>query len=62
LLIGHCLFAESRAFETVHPVHKAQLLSYMKLFDIPPEWIINSHALKLTEGVSRLVLPGANLG
>ena len=40
--------------------HKAQLLSYMKLLDIPLGLIINFNVLKLTEGVSRLILPGAN--
>ena len=60
LLIDHCLFVEAKAVETVHPIHKAQLLSYMKLLDIPLGLIINFHALKLTEGVSRLILPGAN--
>jgi len=56
------LFVESRAVETVHTVHKAQLLTYMKLLDMPLGLIINFHALKLTEGVSGLILPGANLG
>ena len=60
LLIDHCLFVEVKALEKVHPIHKAQLLSYMKLLDIPLGLIINFHALKLTEGVSRLILPGAN--
>ena len=61
LLIDHCLFVEVKAVEKVHPIHKAQLLSYMKLLDIPLGLIINFHALQLTEGVSRLILPGANL-
>jgi len=61
LLIDHCLFVEVKAVETVLPIHKAQLLSYMKLFDIPLGLVINFHVLKLTEGVSRLILPGANL-
>ncbi len=60
LLIDQCLFVEVKAVEKVHPIHKAQLLSYMKLLDIPLGLIINFHALKLTEGVSRLILPGAN--
>ena len=60
LLIDHCLFVEVKAVENVHPIHKAQLLSYMKLLDIPLGLIINFHVLKLTEGVSRLILPGAN--
>lgn len=44
----------------VHPIHKAQLISYMKLLDIPLGLVVNFHALKLTDGVSRLILPGAN--
>ena len=61
LLIDKCLFVEVKAIEEILPIHKAQLLSYMKLLDIPLGLIINFHALKLTEGVSRLILPGANL-
>ena len=60
LLIDQCLFVEVKAVEKVHPIHKAQLLSYLKLLDIPLGLIINFHALQLTEGVSRLILPGAN--
>ena len=60
LLIDKCLFVEVKAVETVHPIHKAQLLSYMKLLGIPLGLIINFNVLKLTEGVSRLILPGAN--
>lgn len=61
LLVDSCLFVEVKAVETVHPIHKAQLLSYMKLLDIPLGLVVNFHALKLTEGISRLILPGANL-
>ena len=61
LLINKCLFVEVKAVETVRLIHKAQLLSYMKLLDIPLGLIINFHELKLTDGVSRLILPGANV-
>jgi len=61
LLIHQCLLVEAKAVENVLPIHKAQVLSYMKLPDIPLGLIINFHALKLTDGVSRLILPGANL-
>ena len=61
LLIDKCLLVEVKAVEDVHPIHKAQLLSYMKLLDIPLGLIINFNVLKLTDGLSRLILPGANL-
>lgn len=60
ILIDGCLFVEVKSVETVHPINKAQLLSYMKLLDIPLGLIINFKTLKLTDGVSRLILPGAN--
>lgn len=61
LLIDRCLLVEGKAVEEVLPIPKAQLLSYMKLLDIPLGLIINFNVLKLTDGVSRLILPGANL-
>ena len=61
LLVDRCLFVEVKAVVDVHPINKAQLLSYMKLLDIPLGLIINFNELKLTDGVSRLIIPGANL-
>ena len=61
ILVEKCLFVEVKAVEAVHPIHKAQLLSYMKLLDIPLGLVINFNVLKLTDGLSRLILPGANL-
>ncbi len=42
------------------PIHKAQLLSYMKLLDIPLGLVINFHEMKLTDGIARMILPGAS--
>ncbi|NQT36555.1 MAG: GxxExxY protein [Planctomycetes bacterium] len=61
LLVNSCLLVEVKAVETVHPIHKAQALSYMKLLDIPLGLLINFNVERLTEGVSRLILPGANV-
>lgn len=61
LLINCCLLVEVKAATDIHPINKAQLLSYMKLLGIPLGLIINFNELKLTDGVSRLILPGANL-
>ncbi len=60
VLAGDCLLLELKCVQEVLPIHKAQLLSYMKLLDIPLGLIINFHELKLTEGVVRMILPGAN--
>jgi GxxExxY protein len=61
LLVEGCLLVEAKAVEKILPIHKAQLLSYMKLLDVPVGLLVNFHEMKVTEGVSRLILPGANL-
>jgi GxxExxY protein len=60
VLVNDCVLVEVKAVEAIHPIHKAQLLSYMKLLDVPLGLLINFHEMKLTDGVSRLILPGAN--
>src|SRR5438477_1498935 len=60
VLVEACVFVEVKAVEKILPIHKAQLLSYMKLLDIPIGLLINFHEMKLTDGVHRLILPGAN--
>jgi len=32
---------EAEAMETIQPIHKAQLVSYMKLLDVPLGLLIN---------------------
>ncbi|MCE9545475.1 MAG: GxxExxY protein [Planctomycetia bacterium] len=60
LLIDDCLLVEVKAVEDVHPVHKAQLLSYMKLLDIPIGLLLNFHELRLIDGISRMLLRDAD--
>ena len=60
VLIEDCLLIEAKAVEKTLPIHKAQLLTYMKLLDVPLGLLINFNVTKLTDGVSRMILPGAN--
>ena len=62
VLVEGCLLLELKCVQEILPIHKAQLLSYMKLMDIPLGLIINFHEMKLTDGVVRMILPGANRG
>ena len=61
VLVEGCVLLEAKAVEKILPIHKAQLLSYMKLLDVPIGLLINFHEMKVTDGISRLILPGANL-
>ena len=60
IIADECLLVENKAVEAILPVHKAQLLSYMKLMDIPLGLIINFHELILKHGIVRLFLPDAD--
>lgn len=60
VLVEGCLLLELKCVQEVLPIHKAQLLSYMKLLDIPLGLVINFHEMKLSDGVVRMILPGAN--
>ena len=60
VLVEDCVLVEAKAVEKILPIHKAQLLSYMKLLNVPLGLIINFHELKVTDGINRLILPGAN--
>ena len=59
VFVEGCVLVEAKAVEKILPIHKAQLLSYMKLLNIPVGLLINFHEMKVTNGISRLILPGA---
>ena len=60
VLADECLLLELKSVQEVLPIHKAQLLSYMKLLNVPVGLLINFHEVKLADGISRMILPGAN--
>ena len=60
VLVEGCLLVEIKAVQDVHPIHKAQLLSYMKLMDIPLGLVMNFHETRLVDGVSRMILRNAD--
>ena len=60
MLVAGCLLVEIKAVQEIVPIHKAQILSYMKLLDVPLGLILNFHAMRMVDGVSRLMLPDAN--
>ena len=55
-----CLLIELKCAQEIPPIIKAQLLSYMKILNVPVGLIINFHELRLVDGVVRMILPGVN--
>ena len=60
MLVESCVLVEAKAVEKVLPIHKAQLLSYMKLLNVPVGLLINFHEMKVIDGIHRLILSGPN--
>jgi len=60
ILVEDSLLIEAKSVANVLPIHKAQLLSYMKLLNVPVGLLLNFNELKLVDGVHRLILPGAS--
>ncbi|MGH8046797.1 MAG: GxxExxY protein, partial [Chthoniobacterales bacterium] len=60
LLVEECVLLELKSVETVLPIHKAQLFSYMKLLGVPIGLLINFRTARLVDGIHRMILPGAN--
>ena len=60
LLVDDCLLVELKAVEILHPSGKAQLFRYVKLPGIPIGLLINFHEPVLKNGISRMILAGAN--
>jgi GxxExxY protein len=58
--VEKCLIVENKVVEKILPVHKAQLLSYMKLLNAPIGLLINYHEPLLKDGIVRLILEGAD--
>jgi GxxExxY protein len=56
LLVENCVLVELKSVERILPIHKAQLLSYMKLLEVPVGLLINFHEPVLKDGITRLIL------
>ena len=55
LIVEHRVVVEVKSVEALHPIHQAQLLSYMRLSGIPVGLLINFNVLHLRDGIKRMV-------
>ena len=55
IVVEELVIIELKAVERIIPVHEAQLLSYLKLYDKPVGLILNFHVPRLTDGLKRIV-------
>ena len=55
LLVNRLVVVELKTKTTIHPVDKAQTLSHLRLMKLSVGLLINFHAVRLFDGVSRIV-------
>jgi GxxExxY protein len=56
LLVNGCVIVEIKAVDKLHPVHDAQLLTYLKLTGIRLGFLINFNTKLIKDGLKRVVL------
>jgi len=54
LLVEDVVIVELKVANTMHPVHEAQLLSYLKLSHRKLGLLINFHVARLKDGIKRI--------
>lgn len=55
LIVENLVIVEIKCVESILPVHKAQLLSYLRLNNKPLGLIVNFHVEHLKDGIRRIV-------
>ncbi|MEO8575033.1 MAG: GxxExxY protein [Pyrinomonadaceae bacterium] len=55
LLVNNSVIVEVKAVERLHPVHEAQLLSYLRMTNVRLGLLINFNMKMLRDGVKRVV-------
>jgi GxxExxY protein len=55
LVVENRVIVEVKSVEAIHPIHQAQLLSYLRLSSIGVGLLINFNVLRLRDGITRMV-------
>ncbi|HEY3134480.1 MAG TPA: GxxExxY protein [Blastocatellia bacterium] len=55
LLVGDKVIVEVKSIEAIHPVHKKQVLTYLKFADKRLGLLINFNVALIKDGITRLV-------
>ena len=55
LVVGNAVVVEVKCIEAIHPIHEAQLLSYLRLSGIHVGLLINFYVAHLRDCIKRMV-------
>ena len=55
LLVEEVVVIEIKSVDSIHPIHTAQILSYLKLSDKPVGLLLNFNVVRMKDGIYRYV-------
>lgn len=55
LLVDRRVVVEAKSVEKLHPVHRAQVLTYLRLGDFPLGYLLNFRVARMAHGIRRFV-------
>lgn len=55
MLVAGCVIVELKSVEVIHPVHKKQLLTYLRLSGKRLGLLINFNSALVKDGITRIV-------
>lgn len=55
LVVDGCLIAELKAVDALLPIHRAQLLTYLRISGLPIAFLLNFHTARLKDGLHRFI-------
>jgi GxxExxY protein len=61
IVVAGTLVLEIKAVHQVHPIHEAQLRTYLRLSGLPPGLLLNFNSVQTKEGISRVIGPAATV-
>lgn len=56
ILVNQTIVIELKTVECLHPVHHAQVLTYMRLGGYPVGLLLNFNTIRLKDGIKRFIL------
>jgi GxxExxY protein len=59
LIVEQTLVLEIKAVHQIHPIHEAQLRTYLRMNGLPLGLVLNFNAIQMKEGISRVIGPAA---
>ena len=55
VMVDECILVENKTFDAIHPVHRAQLLIYLKLSGRSIGFLINWKVAHIKDGIQRMI-------